>query len=90
MNRTYFCRYCGKEIFPQGGMATCFKCGITQRTPIESKAAADSRRKEITIEQALALLRKEYNLAKGQSFVNNPVAYALYQTWKEADQRRSR
>lgn len=33
-------------------------------------------------------LKKNYETAKRLSFVNDPVAYALYQTWKEYDGKR--
>ena len=39
----------------------------------------------MTIEKAIKILNKEYERAKGLSFVRNPVAYALYQVWKIAD-----
>ena len=39
----------------------------------------------MTIEKAIKLLIKEYERAKGLSFVWNPVAYALYQVWKMED-----
>ena len=33
-------------------------------------------------------LKKNYEEAKRCPFVNDPVAYALYQTWKEYDGKR--
>ena len=33
-------------------------------------------------------LKKNYETAKRLSFVNDTVAYALYQTWKEYDGKR--
>lgn len=39
----------------------------------------------MTIEQAINLLKSEYEKAKGLSFVKNPIAYALYKVWKMAD-----
>lgn len=38
------------------------------------------------IETAIRELLKEYERAKGLDFVRNPVAYALYQVWKKADE----
>lgn len=38
----------------------------------------------MTLEQAIELLRKEYERAKGLEFVHDPLAYALYQVWKIA------
>ena len=34
-------------------------------------------------------LKKNYETSKRLSFVNDPVAHALYQTWKEYDGKRS-
>ena len=37
------------------------------------------------IETAINKIQKEYERAKNLEFVRNPMAYALYQVWKEAD-----
>lgn len=37
------------------------------------------------LRKAVELLHKEYGRAKKNPVVRNPVAYALYQTWKAAD-----
>lgn len=42
----------------------------------------------MTIEKALRLLRREYEIAKNLKMVKNPVAYALYNVWKVADRER--
>ena len=39
----------------------------------------------MTLEKAIKLLEKEYEWAKNQKFVRNPLAYALYQVWKVAN-----
>jgi hypothetical protein len=39
----------------------------------------------MTLNKAKELLEKEYENAKGLEFVQNPMAYALYQVWKKAD-----
>lgn len=39
----------------------------------------------MTLERAKELLEKEYEDAVGKTFVCDPVAYALYQVWKQAD-----
>ena len=41
------------------------------------------------LEEAKALLDKEYERAKLLEYVINPLAYALYQVWKIADKKRS-
>lgn len=40
------------------------------------------------IEAALKKVREEYDKAVHLEFVRDPVAYALYQAWKEADSER--
>ena len=42
---------------------------------------------EMKIETAVKRLQEEYERAKNLEFVRDPVAYALYQVWKEADKR---
>ena len=44
----------------------------------------------MTIEQAIELLKKEYERAKNMEYVQNPLAWALFQVWKEADKRGKR
>ena len=39
----------------------------------------------MTIEKAKKLLEEEYENAKHVPFVCDPVAFALYQVWKQAD-----
>lgn len=39
----------------------------------------------MTLEKAKQLLEEEYERAKRLEYVNNPLAYALYQVWKKAD-----
>ena len=39
----------------------------------------------MTLEQAIKMLKEEYEKAKAVGWVNDPVAYALYYTWKKAD-----
>lgn len=41
----------------------------------------------VTIEKAIRLLCREYEIAKNLEMVKNPVAYALYKVWKEADSK---
>ncbi len=44
----------------------------------------------MTLEQAIDMLKAEYERAKKLEFVINPLAYALYQVWKKADRKRGR
>ncbi len=39
----------------------------------------------MTIEEAIERLREEYEKVRMKQYVNDPVAYALYHVWKEAD-----
>lgn len=38
----------------------------------------------MNLERAIELLKDKYEEAKGISYVVNPLAWALYQVWKEA------
>ena len=42
----------------------------------------------MTLEEAIEILKAEYERAVKLEWVHNPVAYALYQTWKKADARK--
>ena len=39
----------------------------------------------ITFEQAVELLRKEYERAQKMEYVKKPLAWALFQVWKKVD-----
>ena len=39
----------------------------------------------MTIAKAIKILEKEYEKARHLEWVHNPVAYALYQTWRKVD-----
>lgn len=39
------------------------------------------------LEEAIKLLEGYYKIAKRLEWVHNPVAYALYQTWKMAQEK---
>lgn len=40
-----------------------------------------------TIGKAIELLKEEYERARQLQYIRNPLAYALFQVWKEADRR---
>ena len=42
------------------------------------------------IERALKTVRAKYEWAKETPYINDPVAWALYQTWKEAEEKPKR
>lgn len=48
------------------------------------------KKKQLTMEKALDLLNAEYKKAMGLEHIRNPLAYALYQVWKLADQMEGR
>jgi hypothetical protein len=39
----------------------------------------------VRINKAIRLLQEEYEKAKKQNWIHNPLAYALYQVWRMAD-----
>ena len=39
----------------------------------------------MTLAKAIKILEKEYEKAKKLEWVHNPIAYALYKTWRQAD-----
>ena len=44
----------------------------------------------MTLAKAITLLIDELEKAQGLEFVRNPMAYALYQVWKKADEERAK
>lgn len=55
------------------------------RKLIEEAIAADVVEVLKELRPAVRLLCKEYERAKKNPTVRNPIAYALYQTWKAVD-----
>ncbi len=47
------------------------------------------KEKETELEKAIGRLKIEYNAAVTLPFVRNPIAYALYYTWKAFDEEGS-
>jgi len=39
----------------------------------------------IEMQKAITVLWKKYDMALDCDFIKNPLAWALYQTWKEVD-----
>lgn len=39
----------------------------------------------MTLNKAIKMLKEQYEKAKKLEWVHNPIAYALYHVWKEAD-----
>ena len=39
----------------------------------------------MTFESAIDLIKQEYEKASESNYINNPLAYALYQVWEKAD-----
>lgn len=44
----------------------------------------------MTLNEAIEMLATEYEKAKLQEYIINPLAYALFQVWKKADRKRGR
>lgn len=42
----------------------------------------------MTIDNAVLLLRKEYERAKKLEYVHNPLAYAIYKVWRKEDENK--
>ena len=42
----------------------------------------------MNLEQAIEMLRKEYERAKKMEYVQKPLVWALFQVWKEADKAK--
>lgn len=57
---------------------------------IRRRAAVSRRKHGMSLETAIERLEQEYERARGLSFVRNPLAYALYQVWREADRQKVR
>lgn len=47
------------------------------------------RKNRMTIEKAIKVLTEEYEKAAEQEWVRDPVAYALYQTWKKSEEKQN-
>ena len=41
----------------------------------------------MTLEDAIEILKEQYEKAKQLEFVRNPLAYALYHTWRICDKK---
>ena len=48
------------------------------------------KKKQLTMEKALDLLNAEYEKAMELEYIRNPLAYALYQVWRLADEKNGR
>lgn len=42
---------------------------------------------EMTLEKSIELIKQEYEKATDSQYVRNPLVYALYQVWKQADRQ---
>ena len=62
--------------------------GQTVRRILAELPAVDAVPVAKELRPAVRLLHKEYERAKKSPFVRNPLAYALYQTWKAVENGR--
>lgn len=44
----------------------------------------------MSLNEAIQMLEAEYEWAKQQKWIVNPLAYALHEVWKRADKKRGR
>lgn len=44
----------------------------------------------MSLEEAIEMLKTEYEKAMKQKYIRKPLAYALYQVWQKADKKRGR
>jgi|GEM_PF-1570026 len=44
----------------------------------------------MNLDEAKELLEKEYERAQTLAYVNDPLAFALYQVWKKVDRRHNK
>lgn len=63
------------------------KYGFTSCAKVGAALDKASVELEKEIEKAIELLKAEYEEAKKQEWVYNPLAYALYHTWKKVDEK---
>lgn len=80
-----FCHHCGAKM--DGKVIQMAK---NERISLEEAVGRLYKREtaQISLEKAIELLKKEYEKAEGMDFIYNPIAYALYQVWKMADERK--
>lgn len=72
---------CLKEVRAKMGMCVDH---IPQKTPIKIETVPVAEE----LEKAVRILEKEYEQAKKNPYIRNPIANALYHTWKQLDERR--
>lgn len=65
------------------GIPTYVRDGVIDL--VEKQPTADVVEVSPELRKAVELLRKEYEKAKNNPIVRDPLAYALYQVWKMAD-----
>lgn len=55
-----------------------------------SAASVKGERMQMTLGKAIELLCEEYGKALTLEYVRDPLAYALYHTWKKVDERKKK
>ncbi len=48
----------------------------------------EERRRILTLEDAIDMLKKEYERARNMEYVRKPLAWALFQVWKKVDKQK--
>ena len=68
------CLYCN-DIIPEGRMI----CPICEAFPPKATSELDKAKK---------MLEEQYARARNLKYVRNPIAFALYHTWKKFDAKK--
>lgn len=68
---------CLKEVREKLGQSTDNLPKVQKQIPVAEE-----------LEKAVRILEKEYEQAKKNPCIQNPIANALYHTWKQLDERR--
>ena len=91
------CNYCGHiavetekvtiESFKKNLEKHGWKCDDGWRCPICAKLPllSPERKEYAAIKKALAMVGQEYEKAKQNSYIQKPLAYALYKVWMLVD-----
>lgn len=74
------------EVFMQD--ADGFDCSVVLSADIRRCCAADVVEVEPELRKAVKLLHEKYKKAKQAPFARDPLAYALYKTWKAVEEER--
>ena len=75
------------EMYPDGSVDFGFSVSNI-RDMINAIPAADVAPIRPELRKAVELLHRNYEKALNSSYVRNPIAWALYHTWRETDEKQ--